>query len=774
MNVRTETQIGASSLCFETGEYAKQAGGSCLVQYADTVVLIAATLGEPKLEADFFPLTCEYRERVAAAGKFPGGFMKREGRPTQRETLISRLIDRPIRPMFPKGFTQEVQVLASVLASDRQTDPDVLAMNGASVALMLSPAPFLGPIGSIRLGYIHGQFVPFPTWDQLKESQLDLVVSGTKEAVLMIEGFGREVPEELMCQAIQEAHKYIIQICQVQEQLCAQVGVQKPPFELPPPNPLYETLKEKYYQALRQAKHQPTKQARAEACEQLKQQAMQELFPDPTVADPTAVAGFACCWQELERRVVRDMILEGRRPDGRGYKDLREITCKVDVLPRVHGSALFQRGETQAMITVVLGTVRDAQKVDGLFEEYLKKFMLDYYFPPFSVGECKPIRAPGRREIGHGALAERSLKAVVPDSEKFPYTIRVLSDILESNGSSSMATVCGATLGLMAAGVPISNPVAGVSIGLVHEGPDRWVLLTDIIGDEDHYGDMDFKVAGTQNGITGIQLDLKIPGISQEIIRATLAQAREARIQILRKMLSTIPRPREDVSPWAPRILRTRIDLDKIGLLIGPGGRTVRNIQNTTGAIIDIEDDGTVTVAAPTLEGAQEAMRQIEALTANVEVGKIYYGRVIAVKDFGAFVEILPGRDGLCHISELDDKYVSNVSDICKVGDIMAVKVIAIDEQDRVKLSRRLAMAELEGRAPGSGSSGQERPGVGAGERPTHAPGHGGGPSGGHPASTHGASSHGGPERGSGPTGQRPASPRHDRDRDRNRTDRRR
>ncbi len=780
MKVRIQTQIGASSLCFETGEYAKQAGGSCLVQYADTVVLIAATVGEAKLQADFFPLTCEYRERVAAAGKFPGGFMKREGRPTQRETLISRLIDRPIRPMFPKGFTQEVQVLASVLASDRQTDPDVLAMNGASVALCLSPAPFLGPIGSVRLGYIQGQWVPFPTYDQLKESQLDLVVSGTKEAVLMIEGFGREIPEDLMCQAIQEAHRYIQQICQVQEELCAQMGVQKPAWEAPGPNPFYESLKEKYYEALRQAKQQPTKQARSQACDQLQQQAMQEQFPDLATADPTAVASFVSGWQELERRVVREMILEGRRPDGRGYKDLREITCRVDVLPRVHGSALFQRGETQALVTVVLGTVRDAQKVDGLFEEYLKKFMLDYYFPPFSVGECKPVRGPGRREIGHGALAERSLKPVVPDPEKFPYTIRVLSDILESNGSSSMATVCGATLGLMAAGVPISNPVAGVSIGLVHEGPDRWVLLTDIIGDEDHYGDMDFKVAGTQNGITGIQLDLKIPGISHQIIQATLAQAREARIQILRKMLSTIPRPREDVSPWAPRILRTRIDLDKIGLLIGPGGRTVRNIQNTTGAIIDIEDDGTVTVAAPTIEGAQEAMQQIEALTANVEVGKIYYGRVIGVKDFGAFVEILPGRDGLCHISELDDKYVSNVSDICKVGDIMAVKVIAIDEQDRVKLSRRLAMAELEGRLPSGASAPAERTAVSPGERPacsgersSHgaSPGHGGG---GHGASAHGGGSQGGQERSSGPATHRPSPPRHDRDRDRNRSDRRR
>jgi len=754
LKVRIEKQIGASVLSLETGEYAKQAGGSCLVQYADTVVLIAATVGEAKPELDYFPLTCDYRERVAAAGKFPGGFMKREGRPTMRETLISRLIDRPIRPMFPKGFTQEVQVQASVLASDRQTDPDVLAMNGASAALCLSPAPFLGPIGSIRLGYIEGQFVPFPTYDQLKQSELDLVVSGVKDAVLMIEGFGREVPEELMAEAILTAHGYIREICQMQEEFCAQVGVQKPAFEAPAPNPIEQTLKEKYYEPLRQAKQQTGKQARSEACDQVKEQALAELFPDLTAVDQAALAGFETCWHDLERRVVRDMILEGRRPDGRGYKDLREIVCKVDVFPRVHGSALFQRGETQAMITVVLGTVRDAQKVDGLFEEYLKKFMLDYYFPSFSVGECRPIRGPGRREIGHGALAERSIKPVLPDPEQFPYTIRVLSDILESNGSSSMATVCGATLGLMAAGVPISNPVAGISIGLVHESPDRWVLLTDIIGDEDHYGDMDFKVAGTQNGVTGIQLDLKIPGITEEIIRATLAQAKEARIQILRKMLSTIPRPRDEVSVWAPRILRTHIDPDKIGLLIGPGGRTIRNIQNLTGAVVDIEDDGTVTVAAPTMEGAREAMRQIEALTASIEVGKIYQGRVISIKDFGAFVEILPGRDGLCHISELDDKYVSNINDVCKVGDIMAVKVIAIDEQDRVKLSRRLAMAELEGRSPEASS---DHPSGGGSERTSHS-----------------APSHGSSDRPSGSGGNRGSRDRHDRDRDRSRSDRRR
>ena len=391
--------------------------------------------------------------------------------------------------------------------------------------------------------------------------------------------------------------------------------------------------------------------------------------------------------------MVRELILSGVRPDGRDYRTLRPIACEVDLLPRVHGSALFQRGETQALVTVTLGTGRDEQRVDGLVEEYSQKFMLHYYFPPFSVGECRPIRGPGRREIGHGALAERSVKPVLPDPEDFPYTIRIISDILESNGSSSMASVCGATLGLMAAGVPISNPVAGISVGLVKEA-DRWVLLTDIIGDEDHFGDMDFKIAGTQNGITGIQLDLKIRGISEEIIRATLTQSREARIEILRKMLTAISRPRESISVWAPRLLRTHIDPEKIGLLIGPGGKTIRAIQEATGASIEVEDDGTVTVAGTVAEAAEEALRRVEALTASVEVGRIYKGRVTSVKDFGAFIEILPGKDGLCHISELSDQYVSSVADVCKVGDELEVKVIAIDDQDRVKLSRKAVLRE--------------------------------------------------------------------------------
>ncbi|MEX2558868.1 MAG: polyribonucleotide nucleotidyltransferase [Pirellulales bacterium] len=695
MKVRVEKQIGSSIFSIETGVLAKQSHGSCLVQYGETVVLTAAVTGPPRPGIDFFPLTCDYRERTAAAGKFPGGFLKREGRPTMKETLTSRLMDRPIRPLFPDWFHDEVQIQSFVMASDRQSDGDVLAMNGASASLGLSPLPFAGPIASVRMGHIDGRFVPFPTQDELEESDLDLIVSGSQQAVLMIEGFAREMPEDRMLEAVAESHRVIRELCALQVELFKKVGVEKKQYEIPPPDGAYERLKARYYDPFKSAKQTVGKQARAEAVAALKQQASLELateMADVLAADPHR---FERAWHDLEQRVVRDLILAGTRPDGRDAKSLRKIECQVDVLPRVHGSALFQRGETQALITVTLGTNRDEQRVDGLIEEYSKKFMLDYYFPSFSVGEVRPIRGPGRREIGHGALAERSVKPVLPYPEEFPYTIRVISDILESNGSSSMASVCGATLGLMAAGVPISNPVAGISVGLVKENEDRWVLLTDIIGDEDHHGDMDFKIAGTQNGITGIQLDLKIDGISAEIIRATMAQSREARIQILRSMLTAIPAPNKEISVWAPRLLRTRINPEKIGMLIGPGGKTIRGIQEMTGAVIEVEDDGTVTVASHNAESAAAAMRRVEALTESVKVGKIYEGRVTSVKDFGAFVEILPGKDGLCHISELSDGYVNSVADVCKVGDEMLVKVIAIDDQDRVKLSRRVAMREM-------------------------------------------------------------------------------
>jgi len=693
--IRVERKIGDQVFSIETGALAKQASGACLVQYGETVTLSAVATGPARPGMDYFPLTCDYRERQAAAGKFPGGFLKREGRPTTKETLTARLIDRPIRPMFAEGFNDEVQIQNFVMSSDRQTDGDVLAMNGASAALCISPLPFEGPLGAVRLGYVDGKFIPFPTHDELEVSELDLVVSGTRDAVLMIEGFSREMPEATMLEALAEAHKYVRDLCDLQDELAAKVGVQKMNFVPPPNDGLFDRLKNGYYDQLKDAKRTEGKAARAEAVGAVKAKALAELIPDPAAEGAFKPESFSKAFHDLEERVVRDLILSGTRPDGRDYKTLRQLVCEVDLLPRVHGSALFQRGETQALITVTLGTGRDEQRVDGLFEEYSKRFMLDYNFPSFSVGECRPIRGPGRREIGHGMLAERSVNPVLPDHEEFPYTIRVISDILESNGSSSMASVCGATLGLMAAGVPITNPVAGISTGLVKDG-DRWVLLTDIIGDEDHYGDMDFKIAGTQKGITGIQLDLKTRGISEEIIRATLAQSREARIEILRAMLSTIPRPRPNTSPTAPRMARTKIDPEKIGLLIGPGGKNIRAIQEDNGVTIDVEEDGQVTIAGADEESVKRALNRVEAMTASVQVGRIYEGTVTSVKDFGAFVEILPGKDGLCHISELSEEYVSSVGDVCRVGDVLMVKVIAVDEQDRVKLSRKAAMREME------------------------------------------------------------------------------
>jgi len=698
VKVRVERQIGASVLSIETGELAKQAAGSCLVQYGETIVLTAAATGSPRPGIDFFPLTCDYRERVAAAGKFPGGFLKREGRPTTKETLTARLTDRPIRPLFTEGFNDEVQIQSFVMASDRQNDGDVLAMNGASAALTISPMPFLGPIGSIRMGRVDGKLIPFPTQDDLEESDLDLIVSGSKDAILMIEGFAREMPEDEMADAIMAAHGYIKELCELQEELAEKVGVEKTPFVAPESDGLFDKLKEKYYDDFKQAQQTEGKAAKSEACKSLRDRAIEDLIPDPDADDAICVRALKKAWHDLEAFALRDQILAGVRSDGRDGKTLRAIECKVDLLPCVHGSALFQRGETQAFVTIALGTGRDEQRVDGLLDEFSQKFMLHYYFPSFSVGECRPIRGPGRREIGHGMLAERSVKPVLPDPDDFPYTIRVISDILESNGSSSMASVCGATLGLMAAGVPISNPVAGISIGLVQEG-DRWELLTDIIGDEDHFGDMDFKIAGTQRGITGIQLDLKINGISEEIIRATLVQSREARIEILREMLSCIQRPRPETSPTAPRLLRTHIHPEKIGLLIGPGGKMIRSIQESTGASLDVDDDGTVTIAASSAESAAAALAKVDALTASVEIGRIYHGTVTSVKDFGAFIEILPGKDGLCHISELSNEYVSSVGDVCKVGDEMDVKCIAVDDQDRVKLSRRAAIADQEAKS---------------------------------------------------------------------------
>lgn len=695
MKVRVEKQIGGKTLSLESGQLAKQATSAVLIQYDETVVISAVATGPPREGIDFFPLMCDYRERTAAAGKFPGGFLKREGRPTTKETLTARLIDRPIRPLFAEGFNDEVQCQNFVLSSDQQTDGDVLAMNGTAAALHVSALPFHGPIASVRVGRVDGEFIALPTHEQLEESDLDLIVSGSEKEVAMIEGFAREMPEDDMAQAIQFAHGVIKEICALQCEFYDKIGVEKMAHEPPADDGLLDRLTGAYYDEFKTAKQTEGKQARADACSALKERALGEVIPDPEAEDAICPKRFKTVWHDLEEKVVRDLILAGTRADGRDGKTLRPIECHVDVLPRVHGSAVFQRGETQALITIALGTSRDEQRVDGLIDEYSKKFMLDYNFPPFSVGECRPIRGPGRREIGHGALAERSVNPVLPNPDDFPYTMRVISDILESNGSSSMASVCGATLGLMAAGVPITNPVAGISVGLVRESDDNWMLLTDILGDEDHFGDMDFKIAGTQNGITGIQLDLKVTGISEDIIRATMEQSREARIEILRTMLTAIPRPKDDISAHAPRLMRTKIDPDKIGALIGPGGKNIRSIQETTGAVIEVDDDGVVTVASSNAEWANAALAQIEACTATVQIGKIYDGRVSSVKDFGAFVEILPGRDGLCHISELSSGYVSSVNDICSEGDEMKVLVIDVDDHDRVKLSRRRALEEL-------------------------------------------------------------------------------
>jgi polyribonucleotide nucleotidyltransferase len=590
--------------------------------------------------------------------------------------------------------------MGAVLSADKENDPDVLSMIGASAALHMSQIPFLKPTGAVRVGRINNNLLVMPTHSQLEESDLDLVVAGTRDAITMIEGFAREMSEENMLQAILFAHQQIVTIVDMIEELrrAAELAPRVGP-SVAAVNPLVDLFRQRFYNEFRERKQTAGKQARADAIRELREQIYGEFLPEngTPVYTPEQVAA---AFDALHERIVRDLILEGKRIDGRSLRELRPIACEVGVLPRTHGSAIFARGETQAMVTTTLGTVSDEQRVDGLVEEYSKKFMLDYNFPPFSVGECRPIRGPGRREIGHGALAERSLKAVIPGPDKFPYTIRVVSDILESNGSSSMASVCGGTLSLMDAGVPISDPVAGISIGLVKE-PDRFVLLTDIMGDEDHYGDMDFKVAGTGRGVTGIQLDLKIDGINEEIIRATLEQAREARREILKMMLTTLRQPRSQISTFAPRLIQLRINPEKIGLLIGPGGKTIKSIQESTGAKLDVDDDGTVYISHLDAAMAEAARQKVEQLTEEVRVGKVYEGKVTSIKDFGAFIEILPGRDGLCHISELDDKYVDKVENVVKIGDRLQVKVIAIDDQDRVKLSRKALLREQKGQAPG-------------------------------------------------------------------------
>lgn len=707
--VRVEREIGGRTLSLTTGEIAKQASGCVIVQYGETTILVAIQTGTPRAGIDFFPLMVDYRERFASAGKFPGGFLKREGRPTTREILTCRLTDRPIRPLFPKGYNDEVQIMSNVLAYDGENDPDVLSINGASAGLMISPCPFLGPIGAVRVALVGEDLVLFPTAAELAESKLDLIVSGSKESVLMIEGFGDQLPEDVMADAIMFGHEAIAELCDMQLELAEKCGVEPPVVEAPEVNPFDEIVSERAYTRLKESKVGKSKADRHAISDEIKAELKGEFFPDEAeeTEDGKTLAQFNKAFYNVGKQAVRDLLLDGVRLDGRAPGDLRAVAGDVGIIPRVHGSALFTRGETQSLATITLGTARDTQRVDGPVEEYEKRFMLDYNFPSYSVGECRPIRGPGRREIGHGMLAERSVQWVLPKDDKFPYVIRAISDITESNGSSSMASVCSTTLALMDAGVPINQPVAGISIGLIQEG-DKFNLLTDILGDEDHYGDMDFKIAGTGKGITGIQLDLKIDGISEEIIRATLEQAKDARRELLRIMLKAISRPRQEISMHAPRLLQTKIDPEKIGMLIGPGGKTIRSLQEETGTQIDIQETGVVTIASTEAAGAEDCLARIEAMTEDVKVGRIYNGKVSSVKDFGAFIEIAPGKDGLCHISELSDGFVKSVGDICKVGDTFEVKVIAVDDQNRVKLSRKAVLAEQNADSEGDDSDGDD------------------------------------------------------------------
>jgi polyribonucleotide nucleotidyltransferase len=692
--VKVETELNGRKFSIETGYLAKQADGAVLVQYGDTVVLTTVVTSDPRPGVDFFPLTVDYREKTSAAGKFPGGFIKREGRPSTKETLTARMIDRPIRPLFPLGYMDEVLIQSMVLSADGQNDPDILAMVGASAALAISKIPFEGPIGAVRVGRVNGQLMVMPTQADMDASDMDLLLTGTENHINMIEVGAREQSEKLVLEAIEHGQTIIRQLVALQRDLMAKVGKPKECTLRSAPAELVKIVAG-YSDRLRQARQIPGKQDRNDAVHVIKKEILEKLTAvDPATGKPANEAGLvANAFSQVEEKVVRELILSGVRPDGRDHTTIRPISGQVGVLPRTHGSAVFCRGETQALVTTTLGTGDDEQIVDGLGEEYSKKFMLHYNFPPFATGEVKRIMGPGRREIGHGALAERSLEPVLPSPEQFPYVIRVVSDILESNGSSSMASVCGGTLALLDAGVPLIRPVAGISIGLVTEG-DREVLLTDILGEEDHFGDMDFKVSGTTQGITGIQLDLKIHGLRMDQIAATLEQARIARLRILETMHAIIPTHRPEISPFAPRLLTIHINPEKIGKVIGPGGKTIKKIVETTGAKIDIEDDGTVFISALGMAAAERAREEVERLTEDVKVGKIYNGKVSSIKEFGAFIEVIPGVDGLCHISELSDKYVKNALDEVKMGQEVRVKVIAIDDQGRIKLSRKQAMRD--------------------------------------------------------------------------------
>jgi len=692
MIITKEVEIGGKKLSIETGRFAKQANGSVMVRYGDTMVLVTVVAAEePKEGLDYFPLQVEYREKTSAAGKFPGGFIKREGRPSEKEILSARLIDRPIRPMFPSSFVNETQVVVSVLSHDGQNDADVLGALGASAALCISNIPFNGPISEVRVGRINGAFVVNPTHKQLLESDLELVVAGTADSIMMVEGESNEVSEVDLLDALKFAQTEIKKLVDVQIELQKEIKIAK---RVVVENEVDASLKKDVYQ-IAEAKYKEivylvlSKDERSTKNKELTVstlEALAEKYPEKE-------GDIKNILHDLEKDLMRERILkEGIRLDGRNTTQVRPITIELGVLARTHGSALFTRGETQSLTSLTLGSKSDEQNVDGLFESYKKKFVLHYNFPPFSVGEVGRMTGIGRREIGHGNLAERSLKIMIPAEDKFPYAMRLISDILESNGSSSMASVCAGSLALMDGGVPIKKAVAGIAMGLIKQG-DEFAVLTDILGNEDHLGDMDFKVAGTNDGITAFQMDIKIQGISFEIMEKALYQAKEGRMHILGIMNEAISQPRESLSQYAPRLLTLKVELDQIGLIIGPGGKTIQKMQRDFGVDINIEDDGTVTIASTDKNGAISCKEYIKSLTASPEVGKIYDGKVIKIMEFGAFVEILPGKEGLLHISQIDTKRVNKVTDYLKEGDAIKVKLLKI-ENGKFSLSRKVLMEE--------------------------------------------------------------------------------
>ena len=684
-------QYGDHTVTLETGEIARQADGAVLVSMSETVVLVTAV---GRREADpgrpFFPLTVNYQEKTYAAGKIPGGFFKREGRPSEKETLTSRLIDRPIRPLFPKGFMNEVQVIATVVSLNKEVDPDIPAMIGTSAALALSGIPFAGPIAAARVGYKDGNYLLNPGATALAESDLDLIVAGTENAVLMVESEAKELAEDVMLGAVMFGHEQMQVVIKAVNELAAEAGKPRWDWEAPATDEsLTSAVAEEATAGLTEAYQIRDKMDRRDAVDAVKSRVLDKLAPEGGDDEPWSADAVSKALKSLESSIVRNRVLDGEpRIDGRDHKTVRPITVKVGVLPRAHGSALFTRGETQAIVATTLGTSRDSQIIDALEGERRDPFMLHYNFPPYCVGETGFMSGPKRREIGHGKLAKRGIQAVMPAMDSFPYVIRVVSEITESNGSSSMASVCGTSLALMDAGVPTASPVAGIAMGLIKE-EDRYKVLTDILGDEDHLGDMDFKVAGSTNGVTALQMDIKIQGITREIMNVALDQARDARLHILDEMGKVIDKPREEMSEWAPSIMTFKIDPEKIREVIGKGGAVIRSITEETGATIDIDNDGTVSIASVDGASGKEARRRIDLITADVEVGRIYEGRVARLMDFGAFVTILPGKDGLVHISQISDERVEKVSDKLAEGDIIKVKVLEVDRQGRVRLSMR-------------------------------------------------------------------------------------